>query len=55
MKDDGILRRIATRIKEGIGYEGDHRHAEVAMKDLGLIVEECRSSKRRRREERKES
>ena len=41
-KDDKqirILNRIITWTNDGIGYEGDQRHVEIAMKDYGITTD----------------
>ena len=34
-----ILNRIVTWTSEGIDYEGDQRHVEICMNNLGLMAE----------------
>ena len=35
-KEMRILNRIVSWTEEGIEYEGDQRHVEICMRDLGL-------------------
>ena len=38
-KEMRILNRIVTWTEEGLQYEGDQRHVEIAMKEMGLDEE----------------
>ena len=38
-KEMRILSRIVTWTSEGIDYEGDQRHVEICMDNLGLMAE----------------
>ena len=38
-KEMRILNRIVTWTSEGIGYEGDQRHVEICIDNLGLMAE----------------
>ena len=48
-----ILSRIVTWTKEGIEYEGDQRHVEICVQDLGLdkyskeVITPCDNNRRR--------
>ena len=39
MKEMGILNRIVCLTKDGIEYEGDRRHVEICVRELGLEKE----------------
>ena len=41
LKEMRILNRIVCWTEEGIEYEGDQRHVEICVRELGLEKESC--------------